>query len=203
MHEIKKPYHHGNLKNALLQAGMQLLEQDGLSGLSLRSIAARVGVSHTAPKNHFGSLRGLLTALAAEGFVLHAATMQQGVDAATDPTGRQRAAMVGYVDFARAHPQLFALMFSPFYCDISDPALHAAGQASRAVLAGISKGLDRDKADQPGAVRQAEMMLWSLVHGYATLLLNGHFHASSMRDQFFDITDIMPVFGCLDTALPD
>jgi AcrR family transcriptional regulator len=201
--QIKKPYHHGDLKNALLRAGMQLLEADGLPGLSLRSIAAQVGVSHTAPKNHFGSLRGLLTALATEGFLRHAATMQEGVNAATDPQGRQRAAMVGYVNFARAHPQLFALMFSPLYYDYTDPAFHAAGQASYAVLAGISKGLDWDKADQPGADRRAEMMLWSIVHGYATLLLGGHFHAGPMCDQFFDITDIMPVFGYLDHALPE
>lgn len=203
MAEIRKSYHHGDLKNALLRAGMQVLEQDGLPGLSLRSIAARVGVSHTAPKNHFGSLRGLLTALATEGFVLHAAAMQTGIDAATGPMARQKAAMLGYVSFAQAHPQLFALMFSPLYCDYTDPAFHAAGQASYAVLAGIAKGLDWDKAGQPDADRQAEMMLWSIVHGYATLLLGGHFHAGPMGDRSFDITEIMPKFGYLEQALPD
>ena len=59
----KKKYHHGNLKPALVTAGMEILEEDGLRALTLRAIAARVGVSHTAPKNHFGSLRGLLTAI--------------------------------------------------------------------------------------------------------------------------------------------
>jgi AcrR family transcriptional regulator len=198
----KKSYHHGDLKNALLRAGMQVLEQDGLPGLSLRSIAARVGVSHTAPKNHFGSLRGLLTALATEGFLLHAAEMQKGIDAATDAPTRQKAAMLGYVAFARAHPQLFALMFSPLYYDYTDPAFHAAGQQSYAILAGISKGLDWDKAGEPGADRRAEMMLWSIVHGYATLLLGGHFHAGPMSDRHFDITDIMPVFGYLGSDTP-
>ena len=203
MPATKKAYHHGDLKNALLRAGMQLLEADGLPGLSLRSIAARVGVSHTAPKNHFGSLRGLLTALATEGFLLHAAEMQRGVEDASDPVARQNAAMQGYVRFARAHPYLFDLMFSPLYYDHTDPAFHAAGQASYGVLAGISKGLDWDKATAPGADRRAEMMLWSIVHGYATLLLGGHFYAGPMSDQFFDIADIMPVFGYLDQTLPD
>ena len=58
-----KGYHHGNLKTALVEAGLEIIEAEGLAGLSLRAIAAKVGVSHTAPKNHFGSLRGLLTAI--------------------------------------------------------------------------------------------------------------------------------------------
>ena len=57
MPKAVKPYHHGDLKNALVRAGIDLLETRGLPGLSLRAIAAAVGVSHTAPKNHFGSLR--------------------------------------------------------------------------------------------------------------------------------------------------
>jgi AcrR family transcriptional regulator len=193
----KKSYHHGDLKNALLRAGIELLESEGLPGLSLRSLAAKVGVSHTAPKNHFGSLRGLLTSIATEGFIRHAAFMQAGVRAASDPKDRLMAAMQGYVRFAQAHPHLFGLMFSLQHCDLTDPKLRAAGAQSYAVLINISKGLDWDKANLPGAARRTEMMLWSLVHGYATLALGGQFAGGPGGGAGFDIGDIMPGFDYL------
>ena len=113
-----------------MAAGLEILETEGLPGLSLRAIAARVGVSHTAPKNHFGSLKGLLTAIGAEGFRRHADFMRDGIEAAADREGELLAAMRGYVRFAEANPALFALMFSPLYCDHSDPTLAAEGSRS-------------------------------------------------------------------------
>ena len=197
MPKAVKPYHHGDLKNALVGAGIDLLETQGLPGLSLRAIAAAVGVSHTAPKNHFGSLRGVLTAIGIEGFHRHAAFMRQGVDAASGPKARQLAAMEGYARFALTHPHLFELMFSPLYCDYTNPDLQKAAQASYAVLADISVGLDWDKARAPDGQRRTEMMLWSLVHGYAKLRLSGQFSPSTPAGTAFDIADIMPDFGYL------
>ncbi len=189
--EPKKPYHHGGLKDALIAAGIHILETRGLDGLSLRAIAAHVGVSHTAPKNHFGSLRGLLTAIATHGFALHRQFMQPAaVDA--DQSARQTAAMQGYVRFARTHPHLFKLMFSPTMCDFDDPDLSAAATGSYGVLQGIAQGLDWDKSGAPDANRRAEMLLWSIVHGFAMLELSG------MTSPFLgalDIDQIMPRFG--------
>ncbi len=201
MTDVKKSYHHGDLKNALLRAGIDLLEAEGMEGLSLRAIAGRVGVSHTAPKNHFGSLRGLLTAIATEGFLRHAAFMQRGVDAATGTEARRMASLTGYVAFAKAHPHLFKMMFSPEHCDFDDPDLRAAGRSSYAVLAAIAKELDWDKAEAPGGARRAEIMLWSLVHGYATLALGGQFGAGPSGGKVFDIVDIMPEFGYRDAPV--
>lgn len=81
----KRSYHHGDLRRALVDEGLALLESQGLAGLSLRAIAARAGVSHAAPKNHFGNLRGLLTAMAAEGFRRHAAAMREATAIAARP----------------------------------------------------------------------------------------------------------------------
>lgn len=187
--ESKKPYHHGALKQALIAAGIEILDARGLEHLSLRAIAAHVGVSHTAPKNHFGSLRGLLTAIATAGFRLHADFMRAGLTG-DDPKSRQKAAMQGYVRFAIAHPHLFRLMFSPSLCSFDDPELSAASKASYDVLRGIAAGLDWDKSSAPDADLRAEMMLWSIVHGYATLVLSG-------MAPPFDIADIMPDFGYL------
>jgi AcrR family transcriptional regulator len=191
-----RPYHHGNLKQVLVQTGIDLLEETGLEAMSLRAIAARAGVSHAAPRNHFRSLRGLHTAIAAEGFRRHAAAMRDGVDAATGREGRQTAALAGYVRFAAAHPALFRLMFSEALCDFDDPALQAAASASYAVLADIAAGLDWDKADTPDAQRRAEMMLWSLAHGYATLANAGRFLGTGGPDAApMAVQDIIPCFG--------
>ncbi len=195
MPKAAKPYHHGDLKNALVLAGIDLLESQGLPGLSLRAIAAAVGVSHTAPKNHFGSLRGLLTAMGTEAFHRHSAFMRQGVDAASGQKARQLAAMEGYARFALTHPHLFELMFSPLYCDYENTDLQHAAKASCAVLADISVGLDWDKADAPEGQRRAEIMLWSLVHGFAKLRLSGQFSSMTPAGAPFEITDIMPDFG--------
>lgn len=148
-----------------------------------------MGVSHTAPKNHFGSLQGLLTAIATEGFRRHAAFMQAGVSELSEPKARLHAAMEGYVRFARDHPALFSLMFSKEHCEMTDPALRAAGRESYAVLTGIARGLDWDKADAPDAQRRAELLLWSNVHGYAELVTAGLVAGD------LPIAAIMPDFG--------
>jgi AcrR family transcriptional regulator len=197
----KKPYHHGALKDALIAAGIEILETRGLEALSLRAIAAQVGVSHTAPKNHFGSLQGLLTAIATEGFRRHTAFMQENLkdDA---PKARQMAAMQGYVRFAQTHPHLFRLMFSSSHCNYADPALSAAAAQSYGVLRGIARGLDWNKSRHPDADRRAELMLWSLAHGFATLSLSGMSTHAGATDKglaahFSEIADIMPDFGYL------
>ena len=88
-------------------------------------------------------------------------------------------------------------MFSLQHCDMADPKLRAAGAQSYAVLVNISNGLDWDKADLPEAARRTEMMLWSLVHGYATLSLGGQFAGGPAGGVGFDIGEIMPDFGYL------
>jgi AcrR family transcriptional regulator len=197
--ETKRGYHHGNLKRALVLAGVEILEADGMALLSLRAIAARAGVSHAAPKNHFGCLRGLLTAIAAEGFRRHAAFMRAGLSAASGRKDRLNAAMQGYVRFAHEHKQLFMLMFSAQHCDFSDPDLNLAARASYDVLADISAGLDWDKANAPGGQRRTELMLWSFVHGFAQLSnsgMSGPLESGSMAEHLpFAIADIMPDFS--------
>lgn len=193
----EKPYHHGSLKKALIAAGIEILDARGLEALSLRAIAAHVGVSHTAPKNHFGSLKGLLTAIAAEGFVRHAEFMRAGSTA--DAKARQKAAIHGYVRFARAHPHLFRLMFSPAQCNFEDTELRAAAAGSYSVLQGIAKDLEWDKAGAANSDYRAQLMLWSLVHGFAMLDQTG---MSAPDGPLLEIEDIMPDFGYLPAANP-
>ena len=187
-------YHHGDLRSALIAAGIEMLEEVGPERISLRGIAARVGVSHTAPKNHFAGLRGLLTAIAAEGFRRHAAAMTEALAQEASRRDRLRAAATGYVSFARQNPALFRLMFNPGLPDLADPDLQQAGAESYAVLAGIAEGLDWTALDgsAPTAL-QSETMLWSLVHGYATLAVFGGLKTRDC-EVIADVTAIMPGF---------
>ena len=183
-------YHHGNLRAALIAEGIALLEEQGPEALSLRSLAARVGVSHTAPRNHFGARQGLLNALAAEGFRRHAAHMAAGLPA--DGGSRRdalNAAARGYIEFARSHPHLYALMFSPTLCDMADPELQGAGQASFAILQRISTGLVWPGADGPDRQARTEAQLWAFVHGFAALQIAG------LLSPQFDVLTVMPQFA--------
>ncbi len=193
--KAEKRYHHGDLKAALIEAGLAELEEKGLAQLSLRSIAARVGVSHTAPKNHFDGLRGLLTAIAAEGFRRHARAMREGVEG--EPPGKSRltAACNGYLRFALENPELFKLMFSATLCNVEDPDLKSAACGSYEVLRGIAHGLHWDKARERGHPCRTEWMLWSLVHGYATLLIEGQIRRNEDGSPIFDMAGLMPDFG--------
>ena len=101
--------------------------------------------------------------------------MREGLSENASREQRLAAAMRGYADFAQANPALFQLMFSKQHCDFADPALLQAANASYAILADISTGLDWAKAGLPDSQTRTEMMLWSLVHGYANLRNEGLF----------------------------
>lgn len=191
----RKKYHHGDLEHALIEAGLAELEEKGLESVSLRSIAARVGVSHTAPKNHFDGLRGLLTAIATVGFERHAAEMRRGVEDQPPGTARLHAACNGYVTFALENPELFKLMFSSTLCNADDPDLKRAAWDSYTVLRGVAHGLDWDKADAPGNPWRTEWMLWSMVHGYAMLLIEGQIRRDDDGTPLFDAAGLMPAFA--------
>ncbi|MCA3572998.1 MAG: WHG domain-containing protein [Aestuariivirga sp.] len=195
-----KRYHHGDLKPALVAAGIAELEEKGLAVLSLRSISARVGVSHTAPKNHFDGLRGLRTAIAAEGFRRHLAAIRQCLDRSPPGKSRLHAGCNGYIRFALENPELFKLMFSGALCNHDDPELKHAARASYELLRGVAHGLDWDKAKAPGGPWRTEWMLWSMIHGYSILLIERQIHRKEDGTLVFDMTDLMPDFGYLPEA---
>jgi AcrR family transcriptional regulator len=170
------PYHHGALHEALLKAAENVLERDGLQGLTLRAVAREAGVSHAAPTHHFGDLTGLVSELAAIGFRQFNAAM-----AAADSTGasgllKAMARAKAYVAYARAHPGMYGLMFRTERLDMTRPSLHEAASASFAGLAGAIGASRHEQIaaealslDQAAAIARA----WSLVHGFTMLLLDG------------------------------
>lgn len=161
-----RPYHHGDLRRALLAAAVQAITESGPTGVSLRDLARRAGVSHAAPAHHFGDKAGLLTALAAEGFDLLADTLS----AAQQRTGQFLEVGVAYVGFAVEHRAHFEVMFRPDLYHADDPAVRAAeARADAALYDGVGARL----SEQTGAdIQLAGVAAWSLVHGFATLWLN-------------------------------
>ncbi len=189
MKNIKNNYHHGDLKRALIDAGLAELEKKGVDAISMRGIAARVGVSHTAPKNHFDGVRGLLTAIAARGFELLVEDMLR--DDGAPASGAFLDAGEGYIRFALENPELYKLMFSRTRTNGEDPDLKNASHLSYQVLQKIASDLGRHDDEASNGTRRTEWMLWSLVHGYAMLLIEGELERNEDGSPVLGITDLL------------
>jgi AcrR family transcriptional regulator len=162
-----RPYHHGDLPQALLEAAVEAIAEVGPAAVSLRDLARRTGVSHAAPAHHFGDKAGLLTAVAADGFRRLAATLRQTYQA----TGSFLEVGVAYVRFAVTHRAHFEVMFRPELYRTDDPELIRARDAARAMLYPPAAEA-ATTSDSGGDDVRAGVAAWSLVHGLATLWLN-------------------------------
>ncbi len=168
-------YHHGNLRAAVLQRAVEVIAAQGPGALTMRSLAADLGVSHTAPRHHFGSLTGVFTAVAAEGFSL----LGERMAAAGDSGAGFLEIGVSYVAFALTHPAHFQVMFSPSLLDGTDPSLAAA---KGAVFAELTSGVEQMSA--AGGIEDAAAAVvagWGIVHGIATLALTGNLDSAGLR----------------------
>ena len=186
----QRKYHHGNLKEVFLDAARELLEQDGLAGLSLRKCAERVGVSHTAPKNHFGNMAGLLTAMVTCGYDELAQMMSAHTGGDADRDIRRQNALLGYVTFAERNPALYELMFSRGRLVNDDPALMQAVRACFVILADASEDLGWHQGTADQKTGKGQVALWSFVHGYAQLITAQRFKKDNM--QGLSILDVLP-----------
>jgi AcrR family transcriptional regulator len=159
-----KPYHHGDLRNALLTAAALELAQSGIEGFSLRAVARRAGVSHAAPAHHFGDANGLLTALAADAYRRFVAMqIARETQAAKDPHAQMVAAGLGYVDFALAEPALFRLIFGSDRPDHDDPMLQ---EAANTAYLHLTEGLAQMGSTSPTDA----VAVWAMAHGLADLM---------------------------------
>jgi len=189
----KAPYHHGDLRTAILQTAGKLLEEQGVATLSLREVARSAGVSHAAPYRHFADRDALLAALAGEGF----ARLSEALEAAGARGPRARGE--AYVCFALEHRQRFRLMFGGLLRLDAHPGLRAAA-------ARTYDGLVRAFAPLAGpqGAPFAAAAAWSLVHGLAQLLLDGHFPGSKRgeRETAAFVRDVLAVVRFARAAQP-
>ncbi len=128
-------YHHGNLREALLQRAAEVIAERGVEAVSLRGLARDLGVSHAAPSRHFPDRRALLSELAKDAFRRSVEAMNAGADAAgPDPVARYRALGRSYVRFAREHPACFRVIHHPQMRAVEDESLRRARRAWFATL---------------------------------------------------------------------
>lgn len=175
-----RPYHHGDLAEALLQAAGELLAEAGPERFSMRECARRAGVSHAAPAHHFGDTRGLLTAYAAQGFEALAERLHKAAGSTVGAVARLQALGEAYVAFALEHPARYQLMFRSGQTDMDMPLLSDAARMAWAELAqavAAARGTEpaRDSSDPHAA------LAWSTVHGLALLLIDGRMQAARAR----------------------
>jgi len=195
---MSQPYHHGSLRQALLDAAEVILDRAGIEGLTLRAIAREAGVSHGAPAHHFGDLTGLLTELAASGFVRLRETVEAEAQD-VEQSAYVRALGRGYVRFARAHPGMFLLMFRSERLDWSSPSLSAAGPAAFDLLWQQTGRAGNECSDDLQRLIFASTR-WSLMHGLATLIIDGRLGAMTDKVPNADL-DVL-VEKVLDLGFP-
>ncbi len=174
--KTRSRYHHGNLREALVEAALDLLREGGAEALSLRAAARRAGVSAMAPYRHFADKEALLAAVAAHGFALFAARLAEA-DAAPDPADALAAQGAAYVRFACEDPARFRLMFGAAR-PAGYPDLYAAAGAAYAVLARRVASLVEESGRD-----DLTLACWSLVHGLASLLVDGQVPGCGLADE--------------------
>lgn len=170
-------YQHGNLREALVQAGLKLLTEQGVQGLSLRGAAQLAGVSHAAPYRHFKDKDALVAAIAEQGFRLLSASMQQQIDALGGgdvPSPKRLLALgKGYLQFALNHPAYLQVIFGGVLSPtLITPELQAASTDAYALLRDcVAEGIARGQFRQ-GDPELLSLAAWSMVHGLAHLMIN-------------------------------
>ncbi len=187
-----RDYHHGDLKNALVEAAARLIVERGIGNVSLREVARKAGVSHAAPYHHFGNKTGLLAAVAEEGFKRFDSYQARALlrVRTKDPIEKLKALGHAYVRFAVNHPSFFRIMFR---YDITEP------EQNPSLTAVAKRTFDRlfntvceclKKENKSADPMTAAIRAWALVHGLATLWLDGRLNkmpeAKEMIDKIID-----------------
>jgi AcrR family transcriptional regulator len=184
----QRPYHHGNLRTALLMQAERTVREQGVDQLSLRELARQVGVSHGAPRRHFPDRQALLDALAVAGFERLGAELQSAVArAGEDFEARLRATAAAYVRFATRDAALLELMFAGKHREQSGTLHDAAERAFSIMLELIEQG-QADGILEPGDPERVGLVLFATIQGIATLVTGGIVQADEADELVADAT---------------
>lgn len=176
--EDARPYHHGDLRRAILDAAERRLETGGVQAVTIRACARDAGVSPAAPIHHFGSLRGLLSALAARGFDRLVVRLDE--DALAGRARTPASLLVGaYVSFSLSAPNLFDLMWRDDMLDPVDDDLARARRRALDCLRLLPSASSEGRSARVQAIR-----IWSLAHGLAMLLRHGRIVAALGSEEY-------------------
>jgi AcrR family transcriptional regulator len=172
--KAKRPYHHGDLRAALITAALSLIDEHGVKGLALSDAAHLAGVSVAAPYRHFKDKEALLAEIAAEGFAMFRDALARAARSHPDDKVKRLVEMgVAYVDFALQHRSHFKVMWEGGVAKANYPEMRQNAHQAYLLLEEAAKDLHprAHPARQQALVRAA----WSVVHGYAMLTLEGEF----------------------------
>jgi AcrR family transcriptional regulator len=168
-----KTYHHGDLKNALIQAGIEILADEGVKGLSLRSVAKRAGVSHTAPYAHFADKQALVAAISTEGYrKLYTYLIEIDQIHGNDPLRKLIEVAWSYVKFAVNDPAHFKITFSGVIeMEKNYPAFVDISQKSFSFINEMIADCQKAEIIRKSPTDLIAVHLWGAIHGLATLLI--------------------------------
>jgi AcrR family transcriptional regulator len=168
-------YHHGALREALLEASLDVIASAGVEGLSLREVARRAGVTHGAPYHHFPDKEALLAALATDGFRLLQGRLAKARHAAGPDAGAQLEAMfLAYLAFARRHRTHFRVMFKRDLTTAEALATaQQAGEGTFELVIEVTQRCQEQGLAPRGDPLPIAMAVWSSAHGLASLGLDG------------------------------
>ena len=172
-HQKPKSYHHGDLRNALIQAGLDLLAEGGVQELDLRKVARRAGVSHAAPYRHFADKQALIAAINEEGFHLLAERIRSTLREVSDePVEQLLGVALAYVRFAKENPWLMREMFSGFTIERETfESLHTASKSVYRLYAEVIRRGQESGKIVDGDPTALAGVLWSVLHGLAMLII--------------------------------
>jgi AcrR family transcriptional regulator len=168
-------YHHGDLKNALIKAGIQVLAKEGVSALSLRKVARKAGVSHAAPYAHFADKQALIAAISTEGYRrLYEQVATAGRQYRGDPLRQLVEGAWAYVEFALDDPAHFRITLSGVVEKEKDyPALVEMTNQSFALVVEIVTACQAAGILKAGPADLMAVSIWSAIHGLVSLILEG------------------------------
>lgn len=172
----RESYHHGELRQALIEAALELVSTKDVDSVSLREVARRVGVSHAAPYRHFADKEALLAAVAQEGFQMLRQTLETVLNQAKlDPLRRLQELGVSYVNFALEHSSHYRLMFSAYGATSTQqsPELVQAATQAFMVLVNCVKAGQQERVIRMDDSEKLALAAWALTHGLAMLLMDG------------------------------
>jgi AcrR family transcriptional regulator len=190
----ERPYHHGNLRPALLEQARRTVREKGAQALSLRELARDVGVSHAAPRRHFADRQALLEALAVWGFEALGAELQAAEHAGEDFQTRLRALAAAYIRFATREAAMLELMFASKREDHDGQLGGAADNAFGVMLDLIGQGQE-ERILPPGEPERVGLVLFATIQGIAAMLTAGIVGEEQLEDLVEDATENF-VRGC-------
>jgi AcrR family transcriptional regulator len=187
----QKNYHHGDLKNALINAGVEILSKDGVGGLSLRKVAQRAGVSHNAPYSHFPDKQSLIAAISTEGFK----QLYEELDAAIssypdDPRRQLQEGAWAYVHFAMNNTDTFRIMFSGVLEKEKEyPAFVEISRKSFKLVVDVVRACQVAEILRSAPLEITAIAVWGQIHGIVSLMLEGQI--SHVVLDHFEIRDLV------------